>query len=56
MRQKVWINGWEWWVDPVSRETFKTEQSEIGISFKFLTKNEMEQVENQLRFGNWRDN
>jgi hypothetical protein len=52
MRKKVWINGFEWWVNNTSREVFETEQSQTGTSFKFLTENEKKQIYNQIHYDN----
>ena len=54
-RVRVFINGWEWWIDESMPITlFETMDAKEGISLvsNHVTENERTQVNNQLRYTN----
>lgn len=47
---EVHINGHIWYADIVNRILYEDKEKTKGIPFSFLTKNESEQLENEIRF------
>jgi hypothetical protein len=50
MLQQVHINGFVWYADINCRVLYEDSEKTKGTPFSFLTKNEREQLENELRF------
>lgn len=50
MLQKVHINGFNYFVDVNAQILYTDREKKSGTPMSFLTKNEKEQVENELRF------
>lgn len=46
--QKVKINGWDWFYNPEKR-TLHERADSVGLSLKFLTQNEKNQLQSFLR-------
>lgn len=47
---EVMINGFTYYADVRNRILYEDREKTKGTPFNYLTKNEQEQVENQLRF------
>ena len=47
---EVMINGFTYYADVRNRILYEDREKTKGTPFNYLTKNELEQVENQLRF------
>jgi len=50
MLQEVHVNGFVYYVDVNNRILYNDRDKKSGSPFSFLSKNEMEQVETELRF------
>jgi hypothetical protein len=50
MLQIVHINGYIWYADVNCRVLYEDSDRKRGTPFSFLTRNELRQVENELRF------
>jgi len=50
MLQIVHLNGFEYFVDINNRILYLDSNKKAGTPFTFLTKDELKQVENELRF------
>jgi len=52
MRKKVFVNGFEWWIDTVKYIIYETSTSTEGTSLfsNFLTGSERKQFYNKLRY------
>ena len=52
-REKVFLNGWEYWIDREKMMLYDKEESKQGISLfsSHLTDNEKKQLRYYLRFG-----
>jgi hypothetical protein len=50
MIQEISINGYKYYADIINRILYTDREKKSGTPFSFLTKNEKEQMENELRF------
>jgi hypothetical protein len=50
MIQEININGYKYYADIINRILYTDREKKSGTPFSFLTKNEKEQMENELRF------
>lgn len=50
---EVKINGYTYFVDVKNKIVYENREKTNGVPYSFLTKNELEQVERQLRFANY---
>lgn len=48
--REININGFTYYVDSNNRILYNDRDKKSGVPFSFLTKNEREQIESQLRF------
>jgi len=47
---EVHVNGFIWYADVRNRVLYEDREKTRGTPFSYLTKNDLEQVENELRF------
>ena len=47
---EVHVNGFIWYADIHNRVLYEDREKTRGTPFSYLTKNDLEQVENELRF------
>ena len=47
------INGYTYFVDVKNKIVYENREKTNGVPYSFLTKNELEQIERQLRFANY---
>ena len=50
MLQEININGFKYYADINARILYTDSNKKSGVPFSFLTKNENEQLQNELRF------
>jgi hypothetical protein len=50
MLQIVHLNGYIWYADVNCRVLYEDSDKKSGTPFSFLTKDELQQVQNELRF------
>lgn len=50
---EVKINGYTYFVDVKNKIVYENREKTNGVPYSFLTKNELEQIERQLRFANY---
>jgi hypothetical protein len=48
--QEVYVNGSQYFADTQAKILYADRDKKSGTPFSFLTKNEMQQVEHELRF------
>jgi hypothetical protein len=47
---EVNVNGYKWFADTQAKILYEDKEKTKGTPFSFLTKNELEQVEREIRF------
>ena len=47
---EVWVNGYQYYADVNNKILYIDREKKSGTPFSFLTKNELEQVEREVRF------
>ena len=50
---EVKMNGYTYFVDVKNKIVYENREKTNGVPYSFLTKNELEQIERQLRFANY---